>query len=236
MNGSRGSADLESLWAFARGDFEPREFERWFLDQAGLESLLGTDLHWRLTADDYRDRETVWKLREGLRRELPPVAACHCHKARNIDHIPMGGEVDEDGKFWSDHFFAPIEVDVPHSSPEWWRDLRHCTACETKWLVAQEERIFDEWFIARLSEGEFAAARKDDWPERFATYYDVLAVGRNLVTPCSFFDSAAGSLIWTVEDLRREKPEIEKSEIAYLLGISERNVERLMSKAQASQR
>ena len=235
MNDSRGNADLENLWAFARGDFEPRDFERWFLGQDRLEILVGTDLHWRLTADDYRDRETVWKLREALRRELPPVAACHCHEARNIDHIPMGGEVDEGGKFRSDHFFAPIEVDVPHSSPEWWRDLRHCTSCGTQWLVAQEERIFDAWLIARLRDDEFAAAKGGQWPERFATYYDVLAVGRELATPCRFFDSVAASLVWTVEDLLRENPGIEKTKIAHLLGVSERNVDRLMSKARASQ-
>ena len=219
------------LWAFARRDFVPSEFEQWFLGQEGLEDLLGTDLHWSLTEGDYRDSEVVRNLREGLERVLPPAAACHCHRFRDVDHVPMGGEVDEDDKFWSDRVFATFEVEIPHSAPHWWRDLQKCTICGTKWLVAQEERIFDEWFIARVSDGEFALTKEGCWPDRFTTYYDVLEVGRRLSTPCVFLDSCADSLIWTVEDLLREKPQIEKREIAHLLGVSERNAARLIKAA-----
>lgn len=236
MNDTFPKAAIGKLWAFARGDFPPLEFERWFLEHKGLEGLLGTDLHWDLTADDYRNQDSVWKLRQRLKDSLPPVAACHCHTFRNVDHVPMGGEVDEDGKFLSDHVFASFTAEAPHSSPQWWRYLESCTICGTKWLLAQEERIFDEWFIARLSESDFLSARTGEWPERFSTYYSVLVEARQLASPCVFLDPNAGSLIWTVEDLLSEEPETKKSEIAHLLGISERHADRLIKKARASQR
>ncbi|MET3435796.1 hypothetical protein [Sphingomonas sp. 1185] len=74
--------------------------------------------------------------------------------------------------------------------------------------MAQEERIFDEHLLARINEGEAARIlTANAWPERFATYEDVLRIARALATPCCFLEPMADSLIWTIEDLRRDRPD-----------------------------
>ena len=96
-------------------------------------------------------------------------------------------------------------------------------------MVAQEERIFDEYFLRRLDD---ATARQISvegrWPAEFLTYERVLKIGRTLSQPCIFFDALSSALVWTVKDLRNERPEITVDEIAYLLGVTSKNVNRLL--------
>ncbi len=126
----------------------------------------------------------------------------------------MGGDgLDE-------KLLATLQQVKNHGRDKWWLYLGKCSSCHQDWLVAQEERIFDEHFLKRLTgEEAMAIVKADRWPEEFFTYENVLRTGGKLARHCQFIDYAAASLVWSAEDLKRERPEITTEEIAELLGI-----------------
>ncbi|WP_088308103.1 hypothetical protein [Novosphingobium sp. B 225] len=100
-------------------------------------------------------------------------------------------------------------------------------------MIAQEERIFDEHFLRRLTVDEanriFMSA---EWPVEFLSYERVLKTGHALrIRPCVFLDRHSPSLVWTVEDLRKERPDISVDEIALLLGVTATQTKRLLAAA-----
>lgn len=213
---------LSKLWAFARGDFAEINFEKWFLAQDGLEVLLGEDLHWGLVSADYRDRDKVWDLRKSLAQHLAAHDKCECASIRDLDAIPMGG----DGR--DERVFATIENVRDHGGDLWWLHLAKCSECGQHWMIAQEERIFDEYFLRRISEQAAEDILAQNWPDEFITYERVLYIGHTFATPCVFLDVMSASLIWSAEDLRRARPEITVDEIARLLGVTPKNAKCLL--------
>jgi hypothetical protein len=213
------ASQLCQFWAFVRGDLEPLAFELWFLGEQGLEDTLGESLHWDLTCSDYRDGSEVRRLRQNLRELIVQDAQCECNTLRNLDVIPMGCDgLDE-------RFFATVDRLVDHGGRQWWLYLSRCNNCEQHWLVAQEERIYDDFFIRRLGPDEVQAIVADGaWPPTFQTYEEVLATGLKLSQACRFFDPQAGSLIWSVKDLQEEKPTITDMRISELLGVKMEHV------------
>lgn len=223
------ATQLDQLWAFVRGDLEPMSFERWFLAEKDLDSALGEELHWDLTSSDYRDSEEVWRLRQAVREAIDRDARCVCSARCSFDVIPMGGDgLDQ-------RFFATVERIANHGGRQWWLYLSRCNACEQHWLVAQEERIYDDFFIKRMSANEARAIlTKGTWPDTFQTYEDVLVAGLKLSRACIFFDQQAGSLVWTVEDLLEENPSITEARMSELLGITTAQVATLRKSAKPS--
>jgi len=136
----------------------------------------------------------------------------------------MGGDgLDE-------RVFATIETVVEHGGDAWWLHLSRCRACGQHWMIAQEERIFDEHFLRRLTIDEanriFSRA---EWPVEFLSYERVLKIGHALgIRPCIFLERLSPSLVWTAEDLRKERPDISVEEIALLLGVTTRQANRLL--------
>ncbi len=223
------ASQLERLRAFVRGDLEPLAFERWFLGEHGMVGALGEDLHWDLTCADYRDGSEVRRLRQLLKVLINNDASCECWMRRDHDVIPMGGDGQDE------RFFATVDRIDDHGGRQWWLYLSRCNACEQHWLVAQEERIYDDFFIRRLSSDEAEAIVADGlWPSTFQTYEDVLATGLAMSQPCSFFDPLPGSLVWTVEDLLKKNPGITEARIAELLGIEPGHVTALRNAANSS--
>lgn len=151
-------------------------------------------------------------------------AKCECAALPDLAVVPMGGD-DLDVRV-----FATLKRVQDHGGPQWWLYLSSCDSCGQNWLVAQEERIFDDYFLKRLSvteaENIVATAR---WPEEFNTYERVLTVGHILSKPCRFADPLDASLVWTALDLRRERPAIKSEEIALLIGSSSANVELMLT-------
>lgn len=228
MNAGPTAGQLEHLWSFARGDADPLKFEEWFLGEQSLEASLGSELHWDLTASSYQERDAVWKLRQRLLGALAPFKTCECPTLRDLDNVAMGGEVDADDKFRSDHVFETIDEILSYGPPKWWLDIRCCRQCETNWLVAQEERIYDEWFLQRIQPSTVEEAKAGKWPVRFSSYEDVLAVARDLSSAFTFFDSNAACLLWTVEDLLGDRTDITAAEVGSLVGISADHADRLI--------
>ncbi len=150
---------------------------------------------------------------------------CICASLPDLAHIAMGDSEGRDEKF-----LTTVDEVRRAGDEQWWLYLGKCRVCAQDWLVAQEERIYDEHFLARLEPA--VAARivaTGEWPDTFVSYERVLRIGKSLANPCRFLDSFAASLVWTVEDLQKERPDISTSEIGSLLGVSEAHAAKLMA-------
>jgi hypothetical protein len=219
--------ELSQLWAFSRGDLPGPEFEEWFLAQNGLEESLGEELHWALQSGNYSDRDEVWKMRKSLALALSSLKQCECPAIRDAAAIPMGGD------FYFEKVFDTLDQLVEFGPEKWWLYISKCRCCATVWLIAQDDRIYDEFYFLRIDDAALADARRGRWPPQFQTYKDLLGTGRKLSNPPRFLDPMAGSLQWAVEDLLKERPAISTKEIGNLLGLSERHASALIGKVQS---
>jgi len=152
-------------------------------------------------------------------------AQCQCGSLADLAVVPMGDEgLDE-------RVFATLELVCKHGPELWWLYVSQCGLCRQHWLVAQDERIYDTYYLKRLSP---AAARdimaSGNWPDDFITYERVLALGSKMALKWHFLDPFAYSLQFTVEDLRKERPGISPREIATLLGITHVHARKLFWK------
>lgn len=143
----------------------------------------------------------------------------------------MGGEgLDE-------RVFATVDNVLDHGGGAWWLHLAQCRACGQHWMIAQEERIFDEHFLRRLTVDEANhISANAEWPVEFLSYERVLKTGHALgIRPCVFLERLSPSLVWTAEDLRKERPDISVEEITLLLGVTATQAKRLFVAASAGQ-
>ena len=99
-------------------------------------------------------------------------------------------------------------------------------------MIASDERIYDNYlFCDRIPPSvREAIVKSGQWPDEFMTYEQVLRIGRTMSTPWTFLDPRSPGLVWTAEDLRRERPDISFAEIAYLLAIPDADAARLLRK------
>jgi hypothetical protein len=135
----------------------------------------------------------------------------------------MGGDgLDE-------RVFATLERIRDHGGDLWWLYLSKCSDCGQHWLVAQDERIYDNFYLKRISPAQARGIIVDThWPDNFMTYERVLRLGRTLGQPWTFLDPHSPALVWTAEDLLKERPDIKVEEVAYLLGIEPEAAARLL--------
>lgn len=154
---------------------------------------------------------------------MPEAAACICATLDDLAVMPMGGDgLDE-------HFFATVDIVRWHGDVLWWLNLSRCAVCGQDWMIAQEERIYDDHYLKRLNSAEAeAVVSANVWPAEFLTYEAVLRFGQRHSKAFHFLDPRAGSLLWTIEDLRKARPDISAHEIGELLGISQAHVAKLM--------
>ena len=137
----------------------------------------------------------------------------------------MGGDgLDE-------RVFATVENVLEHGGDAWWLHLSQCCVCGQHWMVAQEERIFDEHFLRRLTVEEASSVSAEgEWPAEFLTYERVLKTGHALgIRPCIFLERLSPSLVWTAEDLCKERPGISVEEIAHLVGVTTSQAAKLLA-------
>lgn len=149
---------------------------------------------------------------------------CCCSALSDMAVVPMGGDgLDE-------RVLATLETMCDHGGIQWWLYLSRCSACGQNWMVAQEERIFDIFLLRRLD-----AAIADQivaegrWPAEFLTYEAVLKISSAVSTPFVFLEALSPSLVWTAQDLRKERPDITVEEIALLTGVSPAHAARLLA-------
>ncbi|MBB4838759.1 hypothetical protein HNP52_001828 [Sphingomonas kyeonggiensis] len=150
------------------------------------------------------------------------AAPCICATLDDMAVVHIGGDGHDE------RVFATIDVVRWHGDLLWWPKLSRCTACGQDWMIAQEERIYDDHYLKRLTPDEAGAIMaRDLWPDDFLCYEAVLRFGQRNSRAFRFLDPRSG-LLPIIEDLRKERPGISEAEIGELIGISEKQVVRLM--------
>lgn len=213
-----------TLWRFVRGDLPVASFEAWLYAQKNLERDLGEELYMELVSFDYRDRRELFVLCEKLASLLRPALKCECVTLPDLAVVPMGC----DG--FDERVFASVRTTLHHGSDKWWLSLGHCCVCGQDWMIAQEERIYDDYFLRRLAPQEARAVPDNaQWPDDFSTYEKVLELGSRLSKAYRFLDDLSPALIDTARDLTRTRPTISIEEIAKLLGVEVTHARMLLS-------
>jgi hypothetical protein len=144
----------------------------------------------------------------------PSSTDCCCKSLSDLAVVPMGGDgLDE-------RVFAPLDRIVAHGGDQWWLYVSGCQVCSQSWMIAQDERIYDNYYLRRLSPSVCREIVDEaHWPDEFLTYEKVLRLGRTMSRSVTFLDPSSPALVCTAEDLRRERPRISVEEVAYLLAI-----------------
>lgn len=148
--------------------------------------------------------------------------SCCCADLPDLAAVPVGGDGRDEG------VFATLENVCDHGGDLWWLYLSKCSACGQAWMIAQEERIFDEYFLRRVTDNEVANIKQNRWPDDFISYERVLKIGHLFASPCIFLDSMSSSLVWSAHDLQQARPDISVEEIAHLLGVTVSNAKKLL--------
>jgi hypothetical protein len=165
--------EVSRLWAFARGDLEPKAFESWFFEQESIGATLGEELHLELLSADYKDqRDTVPQLRSRLAKHLEPTRKCECPTVKDLSAVPMGGD------FYFEKVFQPLVTEVNFGKAKWWLYISTCSVCRTHWLVAEDDEFYDFFFMHRISDNDVSRAKTGIWPSTFSTYESILELGR----------------------------------------------------------
>ena len=148
---------------------------------------------------------------------------CACYSLGTEAIVPMRGHgLDE-------KVFATLRRVEKHGGRQWWLYLSRCEVCGWHWMVAQDERIHDNFYLKRLDMEAVRKIRIDgDWPTDFLTYEQVLLLGIQSGRFCRFEDSQSPALVATAADLREERPGITVNDIAYLLAIAPEDAEQLL--------
>jgi hypothetical protein len=216
---------IARCWAFARGEFDPKAFEQWLFGQPDLAFEFSEEFWLELLSANYASREDVWTIRKKLAVAIDGARSCECPKIADLSAISMGGD------WYFEKVFEPFETVLNYGPDKWWLYIARCEACGTHWLIAQDERIYDEWYLRRISAADVATALNGQWPRDFWLYEDVLWLGVVKSTPPRFLDAMSPALVETVADLLRDRPDIEIARIGQLLGISDRHAVRLIAEA-----
>jgi hypothetical protein len=129
-----------------------------------------------------------------------------------------------------DRVFSTVKRVVDHGSPQWWLHASRCSSCGQDWMVAQEERVHDNFYLKRLDPDEMRRLlERNEWPADFMAFEDVIRLGPDNQQVCQFLNT--DDLTDTVKELMEAREDISSDEVAYLFCLSERDAERLMDRA-----
>ena len=150
--------------------------------------------------------------------------SCECSTLGNFAVVGMGG----DGR--DELIFATLSEVTKHGGDAWWLYASRCLVCGQNWMIAQEERIHDNFYLKRVTVAEMKMIEEQGaWPADFLRFEDVIRLGPDHKQVARFFDT--NDLTDTVKELMEARSDIAASEIAYLLVLSEREAKRLMDRA-----
>ena len=151
--------------------------------------------------------------------------SCECSTLGDFAVVGMG---DREGR--DERVFATLVEVAKHGGDAWWLFASRCSSCGQDWVIAQEERIHDNFYFKRLSGTEMKMIEEGgDWPQGFLRFEDVIRLGPEHNMVARFFDT--NDLTDTVKELMEARSDISASDIAYLFVLSEREARRLMDRA-----
>jgi hypothetical protein len=150
--------------------------------------------------------------------------SCECSTLGDFAVVGMGG----DGR--DERVFSTLKEVAKYGDDAWWLYASRCLACGQNWMIAQEERIHDNYYLKRLAVAEMKMiGEQGAWPPDFVRFEDVIRLGPDHKQVARFFDT--NDITDTVKELMEARSEISASEIAYLFVLSEREASRLMDRA-----
>ncbi|WP_260598314.1 hypothetical protein [Sphingomonas endolithica] len=125
--------------------------------------------------------------------------------------------------------FATLNRVREHGGEQWWLYASTCSACGQNWMIAQDERIHDNFVLKRVEPADMERiVQTSEWPGDFLHYGEVLRIEREFGKVAHFADPRSPALVDTIHDLRRERPDISIEDIAFALAISAESTERLL--------
>jgi hypothetical protein len=125
--------------------------------------------------------------------------------------------------------FETLDLVRNYGDEKWWLYVSNCRACEQYWMVAQEERIHDNYCLRRIDRKALTEIIEHSrWPDDFLTYEQILRLGREAGNVATFLDPKSLALVETAQDLRRARPDISIEDVAFALAISTKQAARLL--------
>ena len=156
---------------------------------------------------------------------MPCGINCACAEISDFAVVPMGGHDRLDMRF-----FDTVERIRDHGGRQWWLYLSRCSICDQGWIVAQEERIHDNYYLKRVTKAVMdQIVRHDAWPNDFLRFEDVIRLGPDSGEVAVFF--YPNDLTDTVKELIEDRADISIQEISYLLCVPEKTASKLMRRA-----
>ena len=150
--------------------------------------------------------------------------SCWCIKLPDLAVIGMG-----DAEGLDERVFATLDLVLDYGEKKWWLYISLCSACGQHWMVAQDDRIHDNYCLKRITPQSFREITQlSSWPSDFLLYEQLLRLGREAGYIATFVDPKSPALVDTVGDLRRARPDITLDEIAYVLAIPTRHAKKLL--------
>ena len=135
------------------------------------------------------------------------------------------GDADELDK----RVFASLDLVLNYGGEKWWLYVSRCSVCLQYWMIAQEERIHDNFFFKRIDPETFLAiVETSDWPSDFMQYEELLRLARDAGHVTIYLDPRSIALVETVNELRTARPDISPDEVAFLLSISTKQALKLL--------
>lgn len=219
------NSDQQILWEFIRDDLPSAEFEQWLYNNKNLENAVSNEFYLELISTDFNSRSELYLLKKKLEDLLRQKQALDCECIALADNTV----IDEGSERW-ERAFVPLKEIKKYGEPRWWISLYQCSKCSQYWLVAQESSINDIDLLKRIDTSIASnIIQKNEWPEYFKIE-ELLIIGKNNNRSVRFLDPFSFSLVKTVQDLKKERPDISFKEIASLLNIDLGHVKALYKK------
>lgn len=140
---------------------------------------------------------------------------CCCSELTDLVIVGMGEAEGRD-----ERIFATLDLVRDYGTEKWWLYASACNVCGQGWMIAQEERIHDNYCLTRIGPEALAQILEHSvWPDDFFLYEHVLRLGRDAGYIATFLDRRSPALVETAHELRSARPDISVEEIAYVLAI-----------------
>lgn len=220
------------MWQFIRGDLPIQEFEKWLYASNDFENAAGKEFYLEVISTNFKANPEVHLLKQKLeafmRQKLP--LDCECVALPDLAVTDMGSEQEE--RVWE-----TLEEVKRYGESRWWLGLYQCKKCGQYWLVAQEGRQNDIHCFKRLNSAEAEKIiQNNEWPKCFETIEELFAIGKDNSRSVRFIEPLDSSLVYSVEDLLKTRPNISVAEIASLLNIDESLAAQIYNKVAGSKK
>ena len=215
---------LSKLWTFHRLKISIADFERWVYVTSQLEFELGSERYLELISLNFKSKIDEEQIRNIISEAINSIEyQCSCIKLFQIDIVEMG--IDQD------NFIGTFERIKERGGKYWWLYMSQCSICKTNWLIAQEERHNDDFHLLRLNQDQVKLIHnKNVWPTEFDDYENLLILSKKAGHSVRFIDPLNSSMIYTVDDLIRNRPNINSEEIANFLNVELEVANKLLKK------